>query len=164
MENRYSEISVTGHGARHMRLIRTVMQDRFSVTLLMLVLLTNVAIILSPMLAGMYNISLAENLCFGVTVLQLPGFLVLMYLLSKRFRNKELKTYAAGRMPNPRFKKLHLTIQAFLFASLLCSTFLMHKQLRVLQGHSPESQSETLLQLQSRASEVYQVWAKRITL
>jgi hypothetical protein len=130
-----------------------LLKDTFTITLLALVLITNIMIILIPVAMHLLEIWMAKSLCYSLALSLLPGYAALLYLLVARFREKAL---AANRFTQwdkgqltlskaPRLRNMIIGIQCMLFASLLCSTFIMREQMQVLHQSQPGDRLEHVM-------------------
>ena len=123
------------NAGRHYRFMQGIWGESSTMTLLMMVLLTNVAILITPTCIEGYGIRFGHTICRITMLLQIPGYLALIALCSMRlFSDQSRNSFTAGKSNSfrVRFRNTLMAVHLLLFASLLCGTFLMQRQVRTL--------------------------------
>jgi hypothetical protein len=130
---------VLGDHTRHV--FDHLFQDRFTCTLLGLVVFTNLMIILIPVSLSLFEFSTAKALCQMVSFGLLLGYAALIALLvAKLHKGPAGSKFKNGRLSisqAPRIRNAIVAIQCLLFASLICSTFIMRQQLGLIKLVDP---------------------------
>lgn len=133
-------------GGGQAQVIECLLRDTFTRTLLAMVLATNLLIIFIPASVRAFDIESAKTICHIISLSLLPGYAVLMYLLISRVNraatiSQQLSGMDKGQLTlsqAPRLRNAIIGIQCLLFASLLCSTFIMRQQLGTLHADPAE--------------------------
>ncbi|HLF64356.1 MAG TPA: hypothetical protein VI603_11415 [Saprospiraceae bacterium] len=161
-------------GDGHAHILEYVLRDPFTLTLLAMVLVTNLMIILIPVSAHLFDIGFATQFwyLFALSLL-LPGYAALISMLISRCKRPTVlsqnltridkgplrsktdlgdRLISTGEKPFddtlsqvPRLRNIIIGIQCLLFASLLCSTFIMREQMHLLKHTGPGYHTELVV-------------------
>ena len=140
-------------GDIHIHVTDFVLRDAFTCTLLAMVLATNLLIILIPATTQLWDEATAKNVCSALALLLLPGYAALLVMLVSRVKHSS-KTYRyfdridKGHLSLSKSSRLRNTIvgiQCLLFVSLLCSTFIMRHQLKMLKPENRTDHTEHVI-------------------
>ena len=122
-------------------------KDVFTRSLLAMVLLTGLMIIFIPVSAHKFEVETAKTLCSILAITLLPGYAAMLWMLMIRCKafykpaqKSKLKTSAMSNV-----QRMTFGIQSLLFASLLCSTFILRQQLDVLNHFSADIPAEQVV-------------------
>ncbi len=136
-------------GDGHAHIGEFVLRDAFTCTLLAMVLATYLMIILVPVSLKLLDFDVARILCQTAALSLLPGYTALIVMLISRCKGTSKVVHIdKGQLTLshvPRIRNTIIGIQCVLFASLLCSTFIMRQQLSLIQIVDPGNYTEHVL-------------------
>jgi len=116
--------------------------DTLTRGLLAMVLITSMMIFFIPVSAHTLGVEIADKLFTILTIALLPGYFVVMGMLVARcktlLRPSQQTTVSLAVV---KLRHISFGLQSLLFASLLCSTFIMRQQ-RDMLDHISEAPSE----------------------
>lgn len=132
------------------QILEWALRDRFTSTLLGMVVFTNLMVVVVPVSLSFFEFSTAKGICQSASLALLLGYASLIWMLISKIRSAKNNSPQSipGKLTTaitPRFRNTIVALQCLLFSSLLCSTFIMRQQLNLVKLVDPSSYTEYLL-------------------